>query len=289
MGHEGVVITDNAAGAVRKPVGRFTAMNRITGLLVVACVLVALVVVGDYSYPSADAAESAFTAVVERGIVEFGDLGKPVRMDAATFRGNRQVVEVQTDAGKTVWVDAQGRVVGVVGLVRAGKPGANLDKVQAMRVAREFLSQQHPAFNEMVLQEDYQSEGGSYHFGWRMRAGSGAWLTEYASIAVISSTGALASYHATFEPTEADAEPRLTEAQIRSIWNDAPGRTDDTIEVVELRVVSDKNGVQRLVYLVVYTERIAVGSVDGVSDVATVMRTSAYDAVTGVDVTELLQ
>lgn len=255
--------------------------------IVIAFVTVVAVVAGAVLLQqSRNATASDFDeARAKKEIESFGGLGSVVEIRKDTFQGKVEVFESRTDKGNIVWSDSDGRVIGIVGRFTQGSARSTLSTQTAMQLASEFIAGHHNEFEHMTLQENWTDPSGSYHFGWRKKAPSGAWLPQYATVVVNSETGALSSYHAGFEDTSVDTEPRLSAGKIEELWRTS-GHKGDELQVVELKVARDATGQQRLVYQVGFIQQEPVGTMENGAQAVRVAGVSEYyDAVTGENLT----
>lgn len=220
-------------------------------------------------------------------VIAFGGVGAPVsvRTSEAVIPGEADQFEVLTDAGATVWVDQEGRIRAVHGVVsRVTDIDLPMNESVARDVAEAFLAEHHPGFGSMVLSDSFRLPEDAVVFSWGEYAASGARLLREAALTVNLATGELSSYSARYEQVEGvGTEPKVSAADVVKAFSADGSHANAQVEACDLEVRKDLGGQQRLVWVVTYRPMIELP--DG-RHVFGMGLDAFYDAATGQDVTQ---
>lgn len=273
--------------------------QRVVILACVAAIVSGIVALG---YKGAFAEDQLSRVQAEKVVRSNTQVNELHYVGITEFSDKRTVHEFIADDGRAFWVDASsGRLLGVVGELTDGRQSTtghesgvrNLSEAQELATAE--VSKHVPELGQMQLVEARELRGGGgYEFRWSMIDENGAHLPQWACITVDAKDGSLGGFVSRFEPVGID-----TKSAIRG---EAAGQTAGKIlsqmsdkyeaESPELRVVRDRDGQERLVWLVaaVLYQRIESSpnefGVDYEDSGYAVMGATVYiDANTGKDVT----
>lgn len=220
-------------------------------------------------------------------VVAFGEVGTPisVKVSESITPGKPDQFEVLTDNGTTVWVDREGRIRAVHGVV-ATVAGVELpmDEPTARRVAEAFLAEHHPGFGSMVLCGTVWLSDDAVLFAWGEYAASGARLFREATLTVNCATGRLSTYVARYDSVEGiSTDPKIDVDEVTRAFSAEEAYAGARVESCDLEVRRDARGQGRLVWTVVYRPELT--GPDGAETFYGLGMYAFYDAATGEEVT----